>query len=75
MSHRRDLRSVSVDLRAQLAGEPKTFRHPRVGTITLTYEVLHIGADQRISICQAAPGSPDREALDLLAPRQPDTGS
>lgn len=48
-------------------GEPKTFRHPRVGTLTLTYEVLQISERQRISIYQAAPGSPDHDALHLLA--------
>jgi transcriptional regulator with XRE-family HTH domain len=48
-------------------GEPKTFRHPKVGTLTLTYEVLQISERQRISIYQAAPGSPDHDALHLLA--------
>jgi len=49
-------------------GEPKTFQHPQVGEITLTYEVLHLGEDgQRISVYQAAPGSTDHDALKLLA--------
>jgi transcriptional regulator with XRE-family HTH domain len=49
-------------------GEPKTFRHPRVGTMTLTYEVLRLGDDgQRISVYQAEPGSTDQDALKLLA--------
>ncbi|MGF7233607.1 MAG: helix-turn-helix domain-containing protein [Frankia sp.] len=48
-------------------GEPKTFRHPRVGTITLTYEVLQLSDSQRISIYQATPGSTDHDALQLLA--------
>jgi transcriptional regulator with XRE-family HTH domain len=49
-------------------GEPKSFRHPRVGAITLNYEVLHLtDDDQRISIYQAAPGSTDEDALRLLA--------
>jgi transcriptional regulator with XRE-family HTH domain len=48
-------------------GEPKTFRHPRVGTITLTYEVLQFGDGQRLSVYQAAPGSTDEHALELLA--------
>ncbi len=47
-------------------GEPKTFRHPRVGTLTLTYEVLQINQLQRISIYQAAPDSPEHDALHLL---------
>jgi transcriptional regulator with XRE-family HTH domain len=48
-------------------GEPKTFHHPRVGTITLNYEVLHLSEGHRISIYQAAPGSADHDALELLA--------
>ena len=48
-------------------GESKTFRHPRVGTITLTYEVLHLSDSRRISIYQATPGSTDQDALELLA--------
>jgi transcriptional regulator with XRE-family HTH domain len=47
-------------------GEQKTFRHPQVGTITLTYEVLHISDSQRISIYQA-PDRATRDALELLA--------
>lgn len=54
------------DLRRR-RGEPKTFRHPRVGTITLTYEVLHLADGQRMSIYQAAPDSTDHDALQLLA--------
>ena len=48
-------------------GEPKTFHHPRVGTITLTDEVQHLSDGQRMSIYQAAPGSGERDALELLA--------
>ncbi len=48
-------------------GEPKTFRHPQIGTITLTYEVLRLSNGQRMSIYQAAPGSTDQDALTLLA--------
>ena len=47
--------------------EPKTFRHPQAGTITLTYEVLHLSDGQRMSVYQAAPGSTDQDALKLLA--------
>jgi len=47
--------------------EPKTFRHPQVGTITLAYEVLQISDGQRISVYQATPGSTDQDALELLA--------
>jgi transcriptional regulator with XRE-family HTH domain len=48
-------------------GEPKTFRHPLAGTITLDYEVLQLGDGQRMSVYQAAPGSADQDALKLLA--------
>jgi transcriptional regulator with XRE-family HTH domain len=54
------------DIRRRRGG-PKTFRHPRLGTLTLTYEVLQISEGQRMSIYQAAPGSPDQAALHLLA--------
>jgi transcriptional regulator with XRE-family HTH domain len=48
-------------------GEPKAFRHPQVGRLTLTYDVLHLHDGQRISVYQAAPDSPDQDALGLLA--------
>jgi transcriptional regulator with XRE-family HTH domain len=48
-------------------GEPKTFHHPRAGTVTLTYEVLNLGDSQRISIYQAPPGGTAGNALRLLA--------
>jgi transcriptional regulator with XRE-family HTH domain len=54
------------DIRRRRA-EPKTFRHPQAGTITLTYEVLQLSDGQRMSVYQAAPGSTDQDALKLLA--------
>jgi transcriptional regulator with XRE-family HTH domain len=48
-------------------GEPKTFRHPQVGTLTLAYEVLQLSDGQRMSVYQAAPASTDQDALKLLA--------
>ncbi|MBO2446064.1 helix-turn-helix transcriptional regulator [Actinomadura barringtoniae] len=49
-------------------GEVKTFNHPRVGALTLEFEVLHLGADgQRISVYQAEPGTPDHDAMVLLS--------
>lgn len=54
------------DIRRRRA-EPKTFRHPQVGTITLSYEILQLSDGQRISVYQAAPGSTDQDALKLLA--------
>jgi transcriptional regulator with XRE-family HTH domain len=47
---------------------PKTFHHPAVGELTLNQEVLHLSDDGlRLSIYQAQPGSPDENALTLLA--------
>ncbi|MEU6749713.1 helix-turn-helix transcriptional regulator [Spirillospora sp. NPDC046719] len=49
-------------------GDRKTFHHPRVGTFTLDFEVLHLDADrQRMSVYQAEPGTPDHDAMVLLS--------
>ncbi|MEV4255724.1 helix-turn-helix transcriptional regulator [Spirillospora sp. NPDC049652] len=49
-------------------GDRKTFHHPRVGVLTLDYEVLHLNADgQRMTVYQAEPGSPDHDAMVLLS--------
>jgi transcriptional regulator with XRE-family HTH domain len=46
----------------------KTFLHPEVGTLTLDCDTLHVhGTDLRIVVHSAAPGTPDAEALALLA--------
>ncbi|WP_129839994.1 helix-turn-helix transcriptional regulator [Streptomyces sp. RFCAC02] len=52
----------------------KTFRHPRVGTVTLTCETLHVEGvpGQRIGVYTADPGTPDHDAmllLDMTAPQ------
>ncbi|MGW3725042.1 helix-turn-helix transcriptional regulator [Streptomyces sp. NPDC000851] len=46
----------------------KTFHHPRVGTITLSYQSLEIegSAGQRLGVFTAEPGTPDHEAIVLL---------
>jgi transcriptional regulator with XRE-family HTH domain len=46
----------------------KTFVHPEVGVLTLDCDTLHVhGSDLRIVVHSAAPGTPDAEALALLA--------
>ncbi|TCO52622.1 helix-turn-helix domain-containing protein [Actinocrispum wychmicini] len=46
----------------------KRFGHPMVGTMTLTHEVLRLSDDgQRLCVYQATPGTPDHDALTLLA--------
>jgi transcriptional regulator with XRE-family HTH domain len=46
----------------------KTFAHPEVGTLTLDCDTLHVhGTDLRLVVHSAAPGTPDAEALALLA--------
>jgi transcriptional regulator with XRE-family HTH domain len=51
----------------------KTFRHPHVGTITLTAQSMQLEGTpgQRLGVYVAAPGTPDHDALlllDLTAP-------
>ena len=56
----------------------KRLRHPVVGELELSYEVMELAADSclRLAVFQAEPGSPSQQALDLLASRtatpQPD---
>jgi transcriptional regulator with XRE-family HTH domain len=51
----------------QRRGEAKPFRHPQVGELTLTNEVLYLADGQRMSVYQAEPGSRDHDALTLLS--------
>lgn len=46
-------------------GGQKTFRHPKAGPLTLTYEVMRLArtGGQRMVVYQAAPGTPDEEAM------------
>lgn len=46
----------------------KTFRHPEVGTVTLTHEVMPLNHTdgQRITLYMAEPGTPDHDAMTLL---------
>jgi MmyB-like transcription regulator ligand binding domain len=49
------------------SGTEKTFRHPSVGELTLSSEVLHLArGEQRLIVYQAPPGSRDHDALALL---------
>src|SRR5580704_5944491 len=51
----------------QRRGQPKRFRHPQVGELNLTNEVLYLADGQRMSVYQADPGSRDHDALTLLS--------
>ncbi|WP_078894383.1 helix-turn-helix domain-containing protein [Streptomyces sp. CT34] len=46
-------------------GGQKFFRHPKVGPMTLTYEVMRLArtGDQRMVVYQAAPGTLDEQAM------------
>ncbi|MFB6440627.1 helix-turn-helix transcriptional regulator [Streptomyces sp. NPDC056411] len=59
----------------------KTFQHPRVGTVTLTCQTMHLEdtPSQSLGVYTAEPGTPDHDALLLLdmteprpAPRPPE---
>ncbi|WP_326830005.1 helix-turn-helix transcriptional regulator [Streptosporangium sp. NBC_01810] len=56
------------DVRAARAGA-KTFRHPIIGEITLPYEALRVDAvsNQIINVYTPQPGSPEADAIRLLA--------
>jgi transcriptional regulator with XRE-family HTH domain len=47
----------------------KRLRHPVVGELDLSYEVMELAADSglRLAVFQAEPGSPSQQRLDLLA--------
>lgn len=50
------------------ASATKLIDHPRVGRLTLECDVLRVeGSDLRLVVYSAAPGTPDAEALALLA--------
>ena len=56
------------DVRLHRSGT-KRLHHPVVGDLTLAYEAFEIAADagQRLNVYTAEPGSPDAQALGLLA--------
>jgi len=51
------------------ASAQKVFHHPTVGTLALTWEVLRYDddGDRRVTVHQAPQGTPDHDALSLLA--------
>ncbi|MDQ1018601.1 helix-turn-helix domain-containing protein [Streptomyces afghaniensis] len=51
-------------------GGQKCFQHPKVGAMTLTYEVMRLArtGGQRMVVYQAAPGTPDETAMLRLDP-------
>jgi transcriptional regulator with XRE-family HTH domain len=58
-------------------GGQKTFRHPKVGPMTLTYEVMRLArtGGQRMVVYQASPGTADEKAmlrLDSTGARPPE---
>jgi transcriptional regulator with XRE-family HTH domain len=56
------------DVRLHRSGV-KHLRHPLVGDLTLTYESMDLTTDQglRLNAYSARPGSPDQDALNLIA--------
>jgi hypothetical protein len=56
------------DVRLHRSGT-KRLHHPLVGDLTLTYESMDLTADQnlRLNAYSAQPGSPDQDALNLIA--------
>lgn len=72
----RELRSSSADFVALWEAHDvdavpvmtKTFNHPTVGPVTVDCSALDItDRDQHVTMYTAAPGTPDRQALELLA--------
>jgi hypothetical protein len=54
-------------VRVRSAGR-KRFQHPVVGAFTVDYETMHVGGGaQTLTVYHTAPGSPDADALALLA--------
>ncbi|WP_327672791.1 MULTISPECIES: helix-turn-helix transcriptional regulator [unclassified Streptomyces] len=55
----------SYEVKGRRMDGQKTFRHPRVGTLTLSYQSLFIEGSpgQRLGIFTAEPGTPEYEAI------------
>jgi hypothetical protein len=61
-------RWAAHNVRAHQTGA-KRYHHPVVGDLTLTYEILELAADPGLVLLalSAEPGTPSRDALNLLA--------
>jgi transcriptional regulator with XRE-family HTH domain len=62
------------DVTRPSSAQRKTFHHPQVGTITLSFQGMQLEGTpgQRLGVYTAEPGSPDHDAmvlLDMTAPR------
>jgi len=65
------------DVTRPATAHKKTFQHPQVGTITLSFQGMQLEGTpgQRLGVYTAEPGTPDHDAmilLDLTAPRPAD---
>jgi transcriptional regulator with XRE-family HTH domain len=63
------------DVTGRSSGQKKTFNHPQVGTITLSFQGMQLEGTpgQRLGVYVAEPGTADYDAmvlLDMTAPRQ-----
>jgi hypothetical protein len=62
------------DVTGRTAGQKKTFHHPQVGTVTLSFQGMQLEGTpgQRLGVYTAEPATPDHDAiilLDMTAPR------
>ena len=62
------------DVTRSSVGQKKTFHHPQVGSITLSFQGMQLEGTpgQRLGVYTAEPGTPDHDAmilLDMTAPR------
>ena len=69
------IRWAGGDVRAHRGGT-KVFRHPLIGVVTLPFENLHVDAvsGQVLTFFTPQPGSPEADAIRLLASWNADNG-
>ena len=63
------------DVTRRAAAQKKTFHHPQIGTITLSFQGMQLEGTpgQRLGVYTAEPGTPDHDAmllLDMTAPQR-----